>query len=229
MSSTSKYDASPALVAVGTHDRAALRVREPRHVVLARASPGTPGTPSRTASPRTHAPSPCHLPESRREPSDLPCLSSRRVGRSPPPRHCHSIRRRTSTDGIRHPVRGPTTRASDGAEGARTPDLLAASQTLSQLSYGPGKDVSLAASHERPGETSSRYPASHASTSETPARPSPTDRAVRTCAVRRAGVARPLGRRRGRRGRARAAAAPDAEPDGSGSARPPDRLGRGSR
>ena len=28
-------------------------------------------------------------------------------------------------------------RASDGAEGARTPDLLAASQTLSQLSYGP--------------------------------------------------------------------------------------------
>ena len=30
-----------------------------------------------------------------------------------------------------------TGRVSDGAEGARTPDLLAASQTLSQLSYGP--------------------------------------------------------------------------------------------
>src|SRR5712691_11589971 len=28
-------------------------------------------------------------------------------------------------------------RLFDGAEGARTPDLLAASQTLSQLSYGP--------------------------------------------------------------------------------------------
>ncbi len=31
-----------------------------------------------------------------------------------------------------------------GAEGARTPDLLAASQTLSQLSYGPRSAVSLA-------------------------------------------------------------------------------------
>jgi hypothetical protein len=31
----------------------------------------------------------------------------------------------------------------DGAEGARTPDLLAASQTLSQLSYGPWEHPSL--------------------------------------------------------------------------------------
>ena len=29
---------------------------------------------------------------------------------------------------------------NSGAEGARTPDLLAASQTLSQLSYGPWED-----------------------------------------------------------------------------------------
>ncbi len=32
---------------------------------------------------------------------------------------------------------------SYGAEGARTPDLLAASQTLSQLSYGPASLLSV--------------------------------------------------------------------------------------
>ena len=36
-----------------------------------------------------------------------------------------------------------------GAEGARTPDLLAASQTLSQLSYGPRSVVSLAPTRGR--------------------------------------------------------------------------------
>src|SRR4051812_19384102 len=38
-----------------------------------------------------------------------------------------------------------------GAKGDRTPDLLAASQTLSQLSYGPGDVPSLAWRHEMAG------------------------------------------------------------------------------
>ena len=48
-----------------------------------------------------------------------------------PLRSAGGVTRRSET---RNPPRG---RVSDGAEGARTPDLLAASQTLSQLSYGP--------------------------------------------------------------------------------------------
>ena len=43
-----------------------------------------------------------------------------------------------SRDGFQTKRDPPRGRVSDGAEGARTPDLLAASQTLSQLSYGPG-------------------------------------------------------------------------------------------
>jgi hypothetical protein len=40
-------------------------------------------------------------------------------------------------------------RCTDGAEGARTPDLLAASQTLSQLSYGPWSALSVASIKHR--------------------------------------------------------------------------------
>src|SRR6186713_873261 len=47
-----------------------------------------------------------------------------------------SLRR---TDGAAVDNSSPTVSPRDGAEGARTPDLLAASQTLSQLSYGPRK------------------------------------------------------------------------------------------
>ena len=110
MSSTSKYDARPALVAVGAVDRAARASRRTASCGTRSASPGTPGTPIRRASPRTRAPSRCRRPGSRSAPSDLPCLSSRRRRRSPPPRHCHSIRRRTSGGGFdterRRRVRG---------------------------------------------------------------------------------------------------------------------------
>src|SRR5262249_6316923 len=66
----------------------------------------------------------------------------RRVRRSPPLRHAHSTERRTGCVGFDKVARCRS--GDDGAEGARTPDLLAASQTLSQLSYGPGRIPSLA-------------------------------------------------------------------------------------
>ncbi len=47
---------------------------------------------------------------------------------------------RKSSDALPHPLKGKTKarkRAFSGASRARTGDLLAASQTLSQLSYGP--------------------------------------------------------------------------------------------
>jgi hypothetical protein len=53
-------------------------------------------------------------------------------------------RNRPETQNPRREGRGFVRDALGGAEGARTPDLLAASQTLSQLSYGPAEaDCSL--------------------------------------------------------------------------------------
>jgi hypothetical protein len=51
------------------------------------------------------------------------------------------VRPRASSYGAAAPPSERKARAGEagyGAEGDRTPDLLAASQTLSQLSYGPG-------------------------------------------------------------------------------------------
>ncbi len=175
MSSTSKYTRGAPLVAVGAVDRAARAPPRTGSCGTRSAPRDTPGTPSRTASPRTRAPSPCRRPGSRDEPSGLPCLSSRLVSPELEPQPCHSIRRRTSAGDFdtaldlrrceclaaaeadafrdvrdRGSACGFSICAGNGAEGARTPDLLAASQTLSQLSYGPGARQSSADAAARP-------------------------------------------------------------------------------
>src|SRR5215510_11738137 len=59
-------------------------------------------------------------------------------GRSHAPR-LHHYDEQTAARSTTHRRTGDVA-TCDGAEGARTPDLLAASQTLSQLSYGPASD-----------------------------------------------------------------------------------------
>src|SRR5215831_8259314 len=102
--------------------------------------PPWPGTASRRAIPRTPATARCRRPGPRSAPGYLPLPLLLVVGsavRLAPPLSSTTTNRRIV-------FRQCAADEIDGASRARTGDLLAASQTLSQLSYGPVGRVSLA-------------------------------------------------------------------------------------